>query len=65
MSRLTVSIAAVVAAATLLSAWVFLSVDSRSHSVSDTLYGAAVPVALVWLVAIGVILVLRRTMTGP
>ena len=59
------SIAAVVAAATGVSGWIFLSVDSRSHSVSDTLYGVAVPVALIWLVAIGVILVLRRTMTGP
>jgi len=34
-------------------------VDQTSHSVSDTLYGAAVPVLLLWLV-IGVVLLLLR-----
>jgi hypothetical protein len=50
----------VVAAAA--SVWVFVAVDSPSHSVSDTLYGTAVPIGLVWLVAVAVVLVLRRTM---
>jgi hypothetical protein len=47
------------------SAWIFLTVDSRSHSVSDTLYEAAVPIGLVWLLALAVVFVLRRTMTRP
>jgi hypothetical protein len=56
---------AVLAAAAAASVWVFLAVDSHSHSVSDTLYGAVVPIGLIWLVAIGVVLVLRRTMARP
>jgi hypothetical protein len=59
---LTVAALGVAAAA---SVWIFLAVDSRSHSVSDTLYGAAVPIGLVWLVALAVVFVLRRTMTDP
>lgn len=35
-------------------------VDPASHSVSDTLYGAAVPVLLVWLAVAGVLLLPRR-----
>jgi hypothetical protein len=35
-------------------------VDSSSHSVSDTLYGAAVPVLLMWLVISAVLVLLRR-----
>ena len=59
---LTVTVVGLAAAA---SVWIFLSVDSRSHSVSDTLYGAAVPIGLAWLIALAVVFVLRRTMTGP
>jgi MYXO-CTERM domain-containing protein len=40
-------------------------VDSNSHSVSGTVYGAAAPIGLVWLVALAVVFVLRRTMTDP
>jgi len=47
------------------SVWIFLAVDSGSHSVSDTLYGSVVPIGLVWLAALAVILVLRRTMADP
>ena len=58
-------IAAVVVVAAAASAWIFLAVDAGSHSVSDTFYGAAAPIGLVWLVAVGVVLVLRRTMASP
>ncbi len=34
-------------------------VDASSHSVSDTLYGAATPVLILWLV-IGLVLLLGR-----
>jgi hypothetical protein len=47
------------------SVWVFLAVDSYSHSVSDTLYGAAAPIGLVWLIAVAVIALVRRTMPNP
>ena len=63
MRRILTMAALGVAAAA--SVWVFLAVDSNSHSVSDTFYGAAVPIGLVWLVAITVGFVLRRTMTDP
>ena len=53
----------VVAAAA--SLWVLLAVDRTSHSVSDTIYGAAPPIGLIWLVAVTVVLVLRRTMASP
>jgi hypothetical protein len=59
---LTVAVVAFAAAA---SVWIFLAVDGTSHSVSDTFYGAAVPIGLVWLVALAVVFVLRRTMTDP
>jgi hypothetical protein len=38
-------------------------VDRTTHSVSDTLYGSAVPVALVWLV-IGAALFMTRPRTA-
>ena len=63
MRRSLVTSTLVVAAAA--SAWIFLAVDRTSHSVSDTFYGAAVPIGLVWLVAVAVLLVLRRTMRNP
>jgi hypothetical protein len=47
------------------SVWVFLAVDGTSHSVSDTLYGATPPIGFIWLVALGVLIVLRRTMASP
>jgi peptidoglycan/LPS O-acetylase OafA/YrhL len=47
------------------SVWVFLAVDSGSHSISDTLYGSVVPIGLVWLAALAVVLVLGRTMADP
>ena len=62
MRRALITSALVVAAAA--SVWIFLAVDRASHSVSDTFYGAAVPIGLVWLAALGVILMLRRTMAG-
>jgi hypothetical protein len=61
----TILTVAVVAFAAAASAWIFLAVDSGSHSVSDTFYGTAVPIGLVWLVALAVASVLRRTMTDP
>ena len=63
MRRALITSALVVAASA--SVWVFLAVDRTSHSVSDTFYGAAVPIGLVWLVALGVIAVVRRTMPNP
>jgi hypothetical protein len=63
MRRALITATLVVAAGT--SVWVFLAVDRSSHSVSDTFYGAAVPIGLVWLVALGVIAVVRRTMPNP
>jgi hypothetical protein len=53
------------AAAVAASVWIFLAVDSGSHSVSDTLYGSVVPIGLVWLAALLVVLVLGRTMADP
>jgi hypothetical protein len=50
--------------ATAASAWALLAVDRTSHSVSDTLYGAAVPIGLIWLVAVTVVFVLSRTMAS-
>jgi hypothetical protein len=47
------------------SVWVFLAVDRSSHSVSDTFYGAAAPIGLVWLIALAVIALVRRTMPNP
>jgi hypothetical protein len=47
------------------SVWIFLAVDAGSHSVSDTLYGVVVPIGLVWLAALAVVAIVRRTMTGP
>ena len=41
--------AATVVLAVAASVWIFLAVDAGSHSVSDTLYGAVVPIGLVWL----------------
>ena len=40
---------------------VFLAVDADSHSVSDTLYGSVVAIAVIWLLAAGLMLMLRRT----
>lgn len=42
-------------------------VDSGSHSVSDTLYGAAGPVLLVWVAVAGVLVMIgrRSRMDGP
>jgi hypothetical protein len=50
----------VVVAAGLLSVASFLAVDSRSHSVSDTLYGWVGWATLIWVPAAGVVLALRR-----
>jgi hypothetical protein len=47
------------------SAWIFLTVACRSHSVCDTLFDAAVPIGLVGRLALAVVFVLRRTMTRP
>lgn len=55
----------VVVMAAAASVWVFVAVDSHSHSVSDTLYGAVVPIGLIWLAAVGVLLLVRRTMARP
>jgi hypothetical protein len=63
MRRILTMAALGVAAAA--SVWIFLAVDSNSHSVSDTFYGAAAPIGLGWLVAMAVVFVLRRTMTDP
>jgi hypothetical protein len=60
--RLLTSITLVVATAA--SVWALLAVDRTSHSVSDTLYGAAVPIGLIWLVAVTVVFVLSRTMAS-
>ncbi|TMB55797.1 MAG: hypothetical protein E6J47_06240 [Chloroflexi bacterium] len=58
-------IGATLGVAAIASVWIFLTVDSTSHSVSDTFYGAAVPIGLIWLVAGAVIFTLRRTMASP
>jgi hypothetical protein len=63
MRRALLTATLVLAAAA--SVWVVLAVDRTSHSVSDTFYGAAVPIGLVWLVALGVIALVRRTMPNP
>lgn len=47
------------------SVWIFGAVDAGSHSVSDTLYGVVVPIGLVWLAALAVLAMVRRTMTSP
>lgn len=54
-----------IGAASALSVWIFVSADSSSHSVSDTFYASVVPIGLVWLAALAVVAVLRRTMTDP
>ena len=41
------------------SVWIFLAVDAGSHSVSDTLYGAVVPIGLVWLGALALLASMR------
>jgi hypothetical protein len=46
------------------STWIFTSVDAGSHSASDTLYGAALPLAIVWASAVAVLVVAARTMKG-
>lgn len=56
---------ATVALGVAASIWIILAVDAGSHSVSDTLYGAAVPIGLVWLAALAVVVIARRTMTSP
>jgi hypothetical protein len=63
MRRALITFAVLIAAAA--SVWIFLAVDRSSHSVSDTFYGAAVPIGVVWLVALGVIALVRRTMPNP
>jgi hypothetical protein len=63
MRRLLIGVTLAVAA--IASVWTFLAIDSTSHSVSDTFYGAAVPIGLIWLVATAVIVLLRRTMASP
>jgi len=47
------------------SVWIFLGVDAGSHSVSDTLDGVVAPISLVWLAALAVLAIVRRTMTSP
>ena len=47
--------AATVVIAIAASAWIFFAVDAGSHSVSDTLYGAVVPIGLVWLGALALL----------
>ena len=51
--------------AAVASVWIFLAVDANSHSVSDTLYGVVVPIGLVWLTALAVITLVRRTIRSP
>ena len=53
----------VVLIAVVASVFIGIVVDRSSHSVSDTLYGAAVPVFVVWLVVGLILLVLRRRPT--
>jgi hypothetical protein len=57
--------AGIVAVASAISVWVFITVDAGSHSVSDTLYGSAVPIGLVWLVAVAALAAMARTMEHP
>ena len=57
--------ATTLAIAAVASVWIFLAVDSTSHSVSDTLYGVLVPIGLVWLTALAVITLVRRTIRSP
>ena len=56
--------AGVVLLAGAASTWIFVSVDAGSHSASDTLYGAALPLALVWAAAVAVLMVTARTIKG-
>jgi hypothetical protein len=63
MRRALLTATLVLAAAA--SVWVFLAVNRSSHSVSDTFYGAAAPIGLVWLIALAVIALVRRTMPNP
>ena len=51
--------AAIVVLAVAASACIFLAVDAGSHSVSDTLYGAVVPIGLVWLGALALLAIVR------
>jgi len=48
-------VVATVALAVAASIWIFLAVDAGWHSVSDTL----------WLTALAVLAIVRRTMTSP
>lgn len=40
-----------------------VAVDQNAHSVSDTLIGAAAPVIITWLVAVGALRLAPRTMS--
>jgi hypothetical protein len=62
MRRVIIAAAVVLAAAA--SAWIFVGADAASYSASDTLYRAAVPIALVWAVAAAVLVTAARTMRG-
>lgn len=57
--------AAALVAAAPASVAIFLAVDARSHSASDTLSGVVVPIGLVWLLAFAVITPAGRTMRTP
>jgi formate dehydrogenase assembly factor FdhD len=62
LRRITIGL--VLAAACLLSVVIFAAVDAGSHSASDTLYGAVVPIGLVWLAALAVSVLTARAMRG-
>jgi len=51
------SVVALVAAA---SVAIIVAIDRNSHSVSDTLYGSAIQVAAIWLLAGAALIALRR-----
>jgi hypothetical protein len=59
-----VVVAGIVLLAGAASTWIFMSVDAGSHSASDTLYGAALPLAVVWASAVAVLVLAARTMRG-
>jgi hypothetical protein len=50
----------VIVVGVLASGIIGLVVDRSSHSVSDTLEGAALPVLLVWVAVIATVVALRR-----
>jgi len=50
----------IVLAAIAASVVIFISVDSRSHSVSDTFYGIVVPEAIVLVVAVAAWALVQR-----